>query len=245
MLNKIRKKISRYLAPQKKETAPAAAYDMWALQYDAQPDNLMLALDEEMFSALLEKVELHDKVVADVGCGTGRHWKKIFDRQPRQLIGYDVSEGMLQKLKEKYPQAVTHQLSSNHLEGLENGSCDVIMSTLAIAHIENIEDALKEWDRVLKSGGDIMLTDYHPQNLQQGGDRTFVHEGKLIAVKSYVHTFELLREIAEQLDWEILSFSERAIDETMKHWYEHKNALHVYEKYKGCPIIYSMHIKKK
>ncbi|MBS1690216.1 MAG: class I SAM-dependent methyltransferase, partial [Bacteroidetes bacterium] len=161
------------------------------------------------------------------------------------LMGYDVSEGMLGKLKAKYPQAVTHQLTDNHLQGLEDNSCDVIMSTLAIAHIEDIEDALKEWDRVLKHGADIVITDYHPDNLLKGGDRTFVHEGKLVAVKSYVHTFEQLKTIAKKLDWEILYFTERAIDETMKHWYEKKNALHVYEKYKGCAIIYGMHLRKK
>jgi len=245
MFSKIKRKLSGYFAGPLKDTEPAAAYDMWALQYDAQPDNLMLALDEELFSSLIKDVSFENKVVADVGCGTGRHWQKIFAKAPEVLMGYDVSEGMLSKLKAKYPQAVTHQLTNNHLQGLDDNSCDVIMSTLAIAHIEDIEDALKEWNRVLKHGADIVITDYHPDNLQKGGDRTFVHEGKLVAVKSYVHTFEQLRAIAAQLDWDVLYFTERAIDESMKHWYEKKNALHVFEKYKGCAIIYGMHLRKK
>lgn len=243
MLNSIKNKLSRYLTGQRKETAPATAYDIWAQQYDAQPDNLMLALDEELFSGLMSIISFKDKVVADVGCGTGRHWQKIFAVQPKWLVGYDVSEGMLDKLKQKYPQAITHKLVDNKLNGID--SCDVIVSTLAIAHIEDIADALKEWNNVLKAGGDILLTDYHPENLLRGGDRTFVHEGKLIAVKSYVHSIAQIRSIAAELNWEILSFTERAIDASMKHWYEQKNALHVYEKYKGCPIIYGMHIRKK
>lgn len=243
MLNSIKNKLSRYLTGQRKETAPAAAYDIWAQQYDAQPDNLMLALDEELFSGLMSAMSFKDKVVADVGCGTGRHWQKIFAARPKLLVGYDVSEGMLDKLKEKYPQAITYKLTDNKLNGID--SCDVIVSTLAIAHIEHITDALKEWNNVLKAGGDILLTDYHPENLARGGDRTFVHEGKLIAVKSYVHPIAQIKAIAAELGWEIVSFAERAIDESMKHWYEQKNALHVYDKYKGCPIIYGMHIRKK
>ena len=26
-----------------------------------------------------------------MGCGTGRHWKKILENEPEKLIGFDVS----------------------------------------------------------------------------------------------------------------------------------------------------------
>ena len=58
-------------------TGPETAYDLWSEKYDHQPDNLMLALDEEIFSALLEGLNLQNKIIADIGCGTGRHWKNI------------------------------------------------------------------------------------------------------------------------------------------------------------------------
>ena len=32
---------------------PEMAYNLWADSYDSQPDNLMLALDEEVFTDLL------------------------------------------------------------------------------------------------------------------------------------------------------------------------------------------------
>ena len=78
-----------------KDKEPEAAYNLWADSYDSQPDNLMLAMDEEVFSGLLNNINIKNKIIADVGCGTGRHWKKIFDQKPKIIIGFDVSEGML------------------------------------------------------------------------------------------------------------------------------------------------------
>ena len=112
-----------------------AAYDLWAADYDSQPGNMMLAWDEEIFSDLLNDMDLKNKIIVDIGCGTGRHWKKIFDRQPKKLIGFDVSEGMLKMLQQKFMQAETHHLINNELKELENESVDIIIPTLTIAHI--------------------------------------------------------------------------------------------------------------
>jgi ubiquinone/menaquinone biosynthesis C-methylase UbiE len=223
---------------------PDAAYDLWAADYDSQPDNLMLAWDEEIFSGLINKMDLKNKIIADIGCGTGRHWKKIFSREPQKLIGFDVSEGMLKMLQQKFPDAETYHLKNDELNQLKNESCDIIFSTLTIAHIENAEKVLHEWNRILKPGGEIITTDYHPTALAKGGKRTFSHDGKTIAVKNYVHRIDRLKEIARQLDWEVIRFTEKSIDLSAKPFYEKQNALGVYEAWKGTPIIYGIHLKK-
>ena len=142
--------------------SPRDGYNLWAENYDDQEDNLMLALDEEVFSGLLNGIDVENKIIADVGCGTGRHWQKLLDKKPQKITGFDVSEGMLEILKQKFPVAETHLLKNNMLDQLKNNSCDIIISTLTIAHIKNAEAAINEWNRVLKPGGYIILTDYHP-----------------------------------------------------------------------------------
>lgn len=228
----------------RKEKKPAEAYDLWAPGYDNQAGNLVLDLDEEIFSSFFGEIDCIGKLVVDVGCGTGRHWKPIFEKKPAKLIGYDVSIGMLNELKKKFPQAETHLLTDHYLPRLENSSCDIIISTLTIAHIENIEEALKEWDRVLKPGGDIIITDYHPEILAKGGKRTFQHGNKTMIVQNFIHPLEKLRMIARQLQWTELRFAERKIDDSMKSYYEKQNALVLFEKFKGVPVIYAIHFKK-
>ena len=228
----------------KKETTPPKAYDLWAAGYDAQPGNLMLDMDEELFTSLLDQTIVYDKWVADIGCGTGRHWKKIIQKNPARLVGYDVSRGMLDKLKQKFPGADTHVIKDHLLPGLENNSCDLIISTLAIAHIPSLEKALLEWNRVLKQGGEIIITDYHPEALAKGGKRTFRHEGRWVAVKNYIHPVEKLRLLAKQLQFEELRFTERVIDDSVKGYYERQNALRLFEQFKDVPIIYGIHLRK-
>jgi len=239
------KKIRQFFYKKAIEVGAAGGYNIWAEKYDDQPDNLMLALDELIFTNLLEEIELKDKVVADIGCGTGRHWQKLFTRQPAQLTGYDVSAGMLNKLQQKFPQAQTHILKNDELKEMATAGCDIIISTLTVAHIHNLPAALAEWNMVLKPGGYILITDYHPAILQKGGLRTFEHEGKTVAVKNYVHSLEKIKAIAGQLHWELLRLKERIIDDEVKPFYEKQNALPVFEAYKGMPVIYGMLFKKR
>ena len=237
-------KIQHSLSSVKNQTA-RVAYNTWAKDYDNQPDNLMLALDEEIFTSLLNDIDVQNKIVADIGCGTGRHWKKLLEKNPKKLIGFDVSEEMLKMLQQKFPFSDTHLLKNDELPQLKNNSCDLIISTLTIAHIKNAEQAITEWNRVLSSGGYIIITDFHPVALSKGGKRTFRHNNKTIAVTNYVHSIEMLRSIAGQLDLSVLRLEEKVIDETSKPYYEKQNALDVFEKWKGVPIIYGMCLKKR
>ncbi len=205
----------------------------------------MLALDEALFSSILKTINIKNKVIVDVGCGTGRHWKKILEQEPGQLLGYDVSAGMLQILKEKFPEAITHQLSGNHLAQTADNAVDMLISTLTIAHIKDAGAALQEWNRVIKPGADIIITDYHPGVLQKGGKRTFKHENKTVSVKNYIHSIPTLQFIAGRLNWKQILIIEKKIDESLKPFYEKQGALRVYEEYVGNPVIYGIHFKKE
>lgn len=227
-----------------KEREVVEAYDIWAENYDSQPGNLMLDLDDVLFSKLLEPINIKDKSIADIGCGTGRHWAKVLKKGPANLTGFDVSPGMLNKLKEKFPAAQTHIITSNQFSSVEDQSYDAIVSTLTVAHIENIEEALAAWCRILKDSGDIIITDFHPDALAFGGKRTFRHNDKQIAVKNFVHPVNKIRAILLKNGFHVAGEDEKRVDETVKHYYLEQNSLHVYEKFKGFPIIYGIHFRR-
>lgn len=228
----------------KKEVSPAVAYDLWASTYDTQPGSLMMDFDEEVFHSLLKSVDLKDKIIADIGCGTGRHWKKMLEQDPKQLIGYEVSVRMLNKLKEKFPKAVTHLMTNHRLHSLDDTSCDVLVSNLTISHIEDLEQAFKEWDRVLKPAADILITESNPELLAKGEERVFTYRNKTITIRSFVHPVEKIRAIAKQLNWQESAFTEKFIDDSVKEYYENQYALSLYEKFKGTSLVYGIHFKK-
>jgi ubiquinone/menaquinone biosynthesis C-methylase UbiE len=235
--------IKKLIKPNRSADA-AHAYDLWAGKYDQQAGNLMLDMDEDVFRKLLNDTLITDRVVVDVGCGTGRHWQKIMDQQPARLIGYDVSKKMLHKLREKFFTAVTYVSVNDMMPELKSKSVDLLISTLTIAHIEKFEKAFTEWDRVLKMNGEMILTDYHPEALAKGAKRTFLHQGRIISIKNHIHSTNKIRLLAEQLGYSECRFIEKNIDEEVRPYYEKQHALHLYEQFKHTPIIYGLHLKK-
>ncbi|WP_157740874.1 class I SAM-dependent methyltransferase [Mucilaginibacter xinganensis] len=227
-----------------KERPVVEAYDIWADSYDHQPGNLMLDLDQLLLSQLLVSADVNGKDVADIGCGTGRHWPFILNQDPASLTGFDVSPGMLHKLKEKFPAAKAHTITNNRFSEIPGDSYDVILSTLTIAHIENIEEALQSWSRLLKPTGDIVITDFHPNVLASGGQRTFKHHNGHIAVRNFVHPVDALKKILLKCNFVVAAEVEKRVDESVKHYYQQQNALHVYDKFKGFPIIYGIHFRR-
>jgi len=240
-LRNIRK---RLFQPAVIEKNSADAYDLWSEDYDAQPGNLMIEHAEVLFPELLEQTIIQNKLVADIGCGTGRHWTKIMQMHPAQLTGFDVSEGMLSKLQEKFPAANTYKIQNDLLSNVQDAAFDTIISTLTVAHIENIEQALQAWCRILKPSADIIVTDFHPKLLAFGGKRTFKHHNERLAVKNYVHAVGTIKDLLYQNGFGLIREEEISIDETVKHYYADQDALSVYEQFKGFPVIYGIHLRR-
>ena len=73
----------------KSELDAEEAYKIWSANYDDQAGNLMLDLDEKVFSDLIENIDITGKEIADIGCGTGRHWQKIYSKNPSVYKRFD------------------------------------------------------------------------------------------------------------------------------------------------------------
>ncbi len=226
------------------EKNPVAAYNLLAGNYDSQKDNLLMKLDESLLQKLVKPEAVKNKIILDLGCGTGRHWKFLLDSEPKKLIGADSSEKMLAVLRSKYPGAETHVIVNDALKVVASNSVDLIISTLTIGYIENLENCLEEWNRWLTNGGEVIITDYHPEMLSKGGGRTFVHRNKTIAVRNFIHPLSKIRDLVARLNWKEQIFLEIKIDETLKPYYAAQNAMGAYEKFKGTALIYGIHLKK-
>jgi ubiquinone/menaquinone biosynthesis C-methylase UbiE len=231
IVNSLKQYLANRVIRSVKETEPETAYDIWSVDYDQQPDNLMLVLDEQIFTTLSSQVPIAGKILADIGCGTGRHWKYLLSQNPVSLAGYDVSKGMLNKLIEKFPEAKTYRLENDLLPDIESSSLDLLISTLTVAHIDNIKAALAEWDRVVKPGGYLIITDYHPTALSKGGKRTFKQGQTLFAVKNYIHTLQHIKEIIDELDLELIRLLEKRIDDSMLPYYAKQGAEKIFENF--------------
>jgi ubiquinone/menaquinone biosynthesis C-methylase UbiE len=220
-----------------------SAYDQWASDYDQQPENLMLALDEQLADRLLSHTPQQIDTILDVGCGTGRHWPKLM-RYNGTLMGTDVSEGMLLKLKSKFPGATVFHTPDGTLPELPVESVDLLISTLTIAHIQDVAGAIDQWSKLVCRGGHVLLTDYHPTALERGARRTFQRDGKTISIVNYVHPLPRLVHLFAKHGISVVRQEEEVVGESMRSFYERQQALALYERWKGTPIIYGLLLKK-
>lgn len=244
MISALKKLLRKSTANTISQLNPVSAYNIWADNYDHQPGNLMLDLDEQVFSGLLHQINIDNKRVADIGCGTGRHWDKLFKARPLSVTGFDVSAGMLKHLQDKYPQADTYCITDNQFSFIPDNTYDLIVSTLTIAHIENINEALNAWARIACEQADIIITDFHPIALAAGGQRTFEYNKSQIAVENHVHHVYEIEKILLKQGFNTIALDERVVDENVKSYYAAKDALHVYDKFYGSKIIYGIHLKR-
>ncbi len=220
------------------------AYGIWYAFYDDQPDNAVLFLEEKLFSEMISHTEIKNRNILDVGCGTGRHWKEILDHKPLKLTGIDNSHEMTGKLKKKFKDAEVFVSEKISREVFEDSAFDIIISTLTIGHIKNIDQYFQEWNRILKADGEILITDFHPAAFSAGMKRSFPHKDEVIEVENYLYEIEYLKKIFSALKWEVINIFEKKIDDDVRHLFEKQNFMTAYDRFFGTPLISGIHLKK-
>jgi ubiquinone/menaquinone biosynthesis C-methylase UbiE len=225
------------------ELDAGSGYDLWSSTYDEETNNVLVTLDEGTFGRLLERLDLRGKRVVDVGCGTGRHWRAILAREPSELVGYDVSPGMLSVLRRKHPRATVHLGSAEALAHHGDGDADAVISTLTLCHVAALDAALDEWVRVLRPGGDLLITDFHPAAAATS-QCSFRRGAAVHTVKLHVHTLAGLDAAAARNHLGLLERSEARVDDAVRPHFERADMLAEFERMKGKPLLYGAHFRK-
>jgi ubiquinone/menaquinone biosynthesis C-methylase UbiE len=229
----------------RRRLSPLEGYNRWAATYDVPGDNVVFALETPLFNEMLALVPIEGNSVVDMGCGTGRHWEEILLRKPAAITGVDSSPKMLERLHAHYPDTRTICSLGERVPEIGDASCNIIVSTLALAHIPLASRALNEWARILRPGGSILITDFHPDAIRAGMKRTFESEGETFEIEHYATDLERLRRIAADCGLTPNFTGERQIGESVRPLYERAQYLEAYEKHKGCPLVFGMHLVKQ
>ena len=135
----------------------AKAYGRWAPVYDLVFGKVFA----RGRSAAIEAAELVGGRVLEVGVGTGISLPQYAPRT--RLVGVDISAPMLDKARQR----VT-ELNLRNVEALDvmdaetlafpDDSFDVVVAQYVVTAVPHPEAALDEFVRVLKPGGEIILT---------------------------------------------------------------------------------------
>jgi SAM-dependent methyltransferase len=103
--------------------------------------------------------------VLEIGCGTGLFTKELA-RTDNTIVAIDISAALIRKAKERVSSANVNFVVGNAYEtDFQSGSFDFVVGSSSLHHLE-IDCALQEFSRILKSGGKMMFTEPNMMNPQ-------------------------------------------------------------------------------
>lgn len=135
----------------------ALAYGRWAPIYDA----IFGPVFRRGREAAVQAAERIGGRILEVGVGTGLSLPSY--SKTNRIVGIDISEPMLAKARER-----VERQNLSHVEAIQRGdaekldfpdeSFDVLVAQYVVTAIPNPERALDEFIRVVRPGGEIILT---------------------------------------------------------------------------------------
>ncbi|SDM82153.1 class I SAM-dependent methyltransferase [Nonomuraea jiangxiensis] len=139
-----------------------SGYRIWSRTYDAP--NSAFDLDEPFIREIVDALPAGDAL--DAACGTGRLSAYLAGRGHR-VRGVDSSPDMLERARRRVPQA---EFLLGELTALPvpDESVDLVVCSLALTHVSELDPVLAEFARVLRPGGHVVTADIHPEGVARG-----------------------------------------------------------------------------
>lgn len=153
-----------------KKAQVADMFNNIASNYDFLNHFLSMGIDKGWRKkAIKEVAEIKPKQILDVATGTGDLAIAAVKISPEQIIGVDISDGMLEVGRQKVVQKDLTKIISLRNGDSENlpfdtGNFDAVMCAYGVRNFENLEAGLKEMNRVLRPGGKVVILEFsHPK----------------------------------------------------------------------------------
>ena len=169
-------------------SAVREGYDRWSPIYD-QEENPLIALEGPIIREWMG--EVHQKKVLDLGCGTGRH-SHWLSEAGAAVTAVDFSHGMLAKARQK-PGAEKIAFLNHDLHfplPFKDRDFDKVVSSLVLEHIRDLDYFMNQISRILKSGGQAVVSAMHPAMFLRGTHARFTDPktGELVQPGNIPHS---------------------------------------------------------
>ena len=138
-------------------------FDAISKEYDFLNRVISLGIDLRWRKRLVQKIAaLQPDRVLDIATGTGDLAVALTATSARQIVGLDISPGMLAIGQEKVrakglDQKISMELGDSENLAYADHSFDAVTVAFGVRNFENLEQGLSEIFRVLKPGGQLAI----------------------------------------------------------------------------------------
>jgi ubiquinone/menaquinone biosynthesis C-methylase UbiE len=182
------------------------AYDLWSKQYD-NIDNKTRDLEAGALQKTLANIQFD--TCLEIGCGTGKNTEWLMTRA-KQVTAVDFSEEMLARAKEKIKSDKVQFIQADITKkwAFTNVQYDLIIFSLVLEHIENLDNIFKEASKAAVPSRHVYIGELHPFKQYSGSKARFETENGVEILKCYNHNISDFTQDAKKYGFEIEDINE-------------------------------------
>jgi len=127
-------------------------------------------LNHNVIYPVINKIlgDISKKTILDSGCGSGYFAAKLANKA-KKVIGTDFADSFIKICKRKYKSISNlsffiHDVTQKIL--LSDGMFDYVISKMVLQYVSDLHVFANETERILKKGGQLIVTVDHPFNTQ-------------------------------------------------------------------------------
>jgi SAM-dependent methyltransferase len=224
------------MSPKKIERVSARqGYDIWSETYDHTP-NPVVAMDARHTIEMLAPKP--GEQILDAGCGTGRNLPPML-AAGSQPIGIDLSIGMLKVAKRSLPQAPLAVADLQKPYPFQAAQFDAVLCALIGEHLDDLPATFAEMNQVLKPGGRLVFSVYHPEMAFAGKEANFQRENVEYRLGAVRHTVADYLNLLDDRGFVEITSKEFAGDEQLA------KAVPAWSRYMGFPVLLAIEARKR
>jgi SAM-dependent methyltransferase len=185
-------------------------YGEWVRTYDE-------TVHDEMDLRLLGRLRTVDwaasRQALDLACGTGRMGEWLKAHGAGEIDGVDITPAMLERARRRGLYR-TLRLADVTATGLDGGTYDLCIQSLADEHLPDLDSLYQEVTRLTRPGGTFVIVGFHPQFLMAGVPTHFDRgQDDPVTIRSYVHLLSDHVKAAISRGWSLLEMDEGLVDD--------------------------------
>jgi len=220
-----------------RELEPAEAFRLWAPTYERETG--LSVLEEQAASRLVGS--LTGRRLLDVGCGTGRRLVSAVAEEAALVVGVDLVPEMLQVCLSQVRTRALLVAGDLRAIPLPDGGFDRVWCRLTLGFVPDPLPAMSELARVVRVGGEVLVTDLHPACAERGDTRTFRDAaGVRRRVRHHLHAPETQIRLAGELGLRLKRRLDLEIGPAIRRFYREARALDRYEADRGRPALLAL-----
>jgi malonyl-CoA O-methyltransferase len=211
------------------EVSLRALYDQWAPRYPPDAHNPLMRTEQIAMLRLLPSVR--DARALDLACGSGRYARLLIERGAKTVTALDFSMQMLAGA------AVPDRICASMMDlPLQGSAFDIVVSGLAVGHTDDLGRWLSGAARVLRTGGRLLYSDFHPFAKQAGWQRTFrAADGGMRVLPFHAHEPEAHAAAGSTLGLKLETLEELRVGVELTEAFP--GSAGFYRRWRGKPIV--------